>query len=264
MAKSGFLSFGFDNLGHGKTAFNDTELGFIAHKNGWKYMIDDVICFAEAVKIEYPNLPYILMGHSMGSFIARLATEKSSDDMIGLIICGTAGMNPAAPLGLMITDILKCLHSEKAISPFLEAIVFGSYNKRFPEKSKYSWVSSDAKLIKKYEQDKYCTFHFTISAMHDLMMLMTNCNRNVWFKNLRKDLPVFIISGDNDPVGNYGKGVLQVYNRLIKAGHSDTEIKLYKNARHEIHNDYCAKEVLSDILNFTLSCHAVTDISNKQ
>lgn len=250
IAENGFVCFGYDNLGHGHTAKDDSELGFIAHKDGWKYLTEDTNAFESKVRTLYPEKRMIVMGHSMGSFIVRTAAEKYGKNYDRLIICGTGGPNPAAGFGLILTDIIKTLCGEKHISNTANSIVFGAYNKKFEHISKYDWITKDRDVIAKYEADKYCTFSFTVSAMHDLVKLNKVCNRKKWFYNMPKDLPVMLISGSDDPVGGYGKGVTEVYKRLKSAGLSDVTLKLYKDCRHEIHNDTCRDEVTRDILEF--------------
>ncbi len=249
LAENGYVAFGFDNLGHGKTARDDSELGFIAHKDGWKYLVNDCIAFGEAVKNMYPMLPLYLMGHSMGSFITRLAVELSPKMYEKYIMCGTSGPNPLTKIGLLFAKLKKLINGEKYISKTVYNLAFGSYNKRFEGVSEFDWLSKDRELVKKYSKDKFCTFKFTLSAMIDLMYLLSNCNRKEWFENINGDLPIFIISGEDDPVGDYGKGVTSVYENL-KANNVDVSLKIYKNCRHEIHNDSCKDEMFSDILNF--------------
>ncbi|MBR4117168.1 MAG: lysophospholipase [Clostridia bacterium] len=249
LANNGYVAFGFDNLGHGTTVRDESELGFIAHKDGWKYLVNDCIAFGEAVKEMYPMLPLILMGHSMGSFITRLAVELNPQLYSKFIICGTSGPNPLSKIGLLFAKLKKLIHGEKYISKTVYNLAFGSYNQKFEGESEYEWLTKDREVIKKYSADKLCNFKFTISAMIDLLELLSNCNRKEWYQNFKKELPTFIISGEDDPVGNYGKGVTEVYN-LLKAQNANVKIKLYKNCRHEIHNDSCQDEMFADILEF--------------
>lgn len=249
LASAGYLCVGFDNLGHGNTA-REEDLGFIASKNGWQFMVDDVKLFADNIKAEYPDLPYYLMGHSMGSFITRVAVSRYPDLADKYICCGTAGSNPAAGAGLALCSIIKAFRGEKAISPFIENIAFGSYNKRFDGDTKYEWLTKDRDIIEKYAQDKFCTFHFTVSAMHDLITLIKICNGKKCFNDTKNDLPILLIAGDMDPVGNYGKGVKQVYDNYKSSGKCDVTIFLYKDCRHEIHNDSCRDQMTEDILKF--------------
>ena len=250
LAGKGYIVCGFDNLGHGETALKE-ELGFISEKDGYKYLIDDVMIFGKSVRKDYPDLPYYLMGHSMGSFIVRLSAEKHSSEIDKLIICGTGGPNPAAGVGIAICDILTLTKGAHGYSKFIENMAFGSYNKRFKGGGKYEWLTKDEKVKTDYAADPLCTFHFTISALKDLVKLNKLCNRNDWFKNMRKDLPILLISGAEDPVGDYGKGVSTVYKGLKQNG-CNVKFKLYENCRHEIHNDTCRDEMLNDILEFIL------------
>lgn len=249
LAENGYIAFGYDHLGHGKTARDDNELGFIAHKDGWKHLVNDCITFGEAVKKMYPNLPLYLLGHSMGSFVTRLAVETSPKIYQKYIICGTSGPNPLGKIGLVFAKLKKLINGEKYISKTIYNLAFGSYNKTFEQISDHDWLTKDREIIKKYENDKYCTFKFTLSAMIDLMTLLENSNRKDWFKNIDKQLPIFIISGDCDPVGDYGKGVTAVYKTLKENG-ANASLKLYKNCRHEIHNDSAKDEMFADILDF--------------
>ena len=253
LAERGYVCCGYDNLGHGKTARDENELGFIAHRDGWKYLVRDIKAFEDAVKKIYPDIPLCLMGHSMGSFIARIAAENYGDGIEKFIICGTGGPNPAAPFGLLATDIMRLLNGEKHKSKLVNKLAFGAYNKRFEGDSEFEWITTDREVINKYAADKYCNFKFTVSAMHDLVMLNQLANRPAWFKNIRKDLPILLISGSDDPVGAYGKGVTRVYNKLKAAGVKDVTLKLYNGCRHEIHNDSCKNQVINDISEFTLN-----------
>lgn len=248
VAASGYIACGFDNLGHGETASKD-ELGFIAERDGYKYLVDDVIRFGDSVKSDFPDLPYYLMGHSMGSFIVRLATVKYGEKIDKLIICGTGGPNPAAPAGILVCDLLKVFKGGHGYSSLIENMAFGTYNKRFPGGGKYEWLTKDEKIKKMYAADPLCTYRFTVSALKDLVKLNLLSNKPNWFKGIRKDLPILLISGEDDPVGDYGKGVKTVYNRLKEQG-CNARIKLYKNCRHEIHNDTCKEESAQDILKF--------------
>lgn len=249
LAENGYIAFGYDHLGHGKTARDDSELGFIAHKDGWKYLVNDCIAFGEAVKNMYPMLPLYLLGHSMGSFITRLAVELSPKMYEKYIMCGTSGPNPLAKIGLLFAKFKKFINGEKYISKTVYNLAFGSYNKKFEGITPFDWLTKDREIVKKYSNDKFCTFKFTLSAMIDLMYLLSNCNRKEWFQNIDKNLPIFIISGEEDPVGDYGKGVTAVYENL-KANGANASLKLYKNCRHEIHNDSSRDEMFADILNF--------------
>lgn len=253
MAQNGFICFGYDHLGHGHTVNDETELGFIAHSNGFEKLCKDVGIFAESVRNEYGrHLPYYLLGHSMGSFIVRLAAVKYiKPDK--LIVMGTGGPNPVAGLGISVAKLLKKLYGERHISPLLDKMAFGSYNAGFKgENDPKSWLTKDEEIRKKYKADKLCTFKFTVSAMQDLITLNKNCNLKEWFNAAASVCPILLVSGKLDPVGENGKGVEKVYNSLKDNG-ADVSMKLYENCRHEILNDDCYEAVVSDILEFA-SC----------
>lgn len=252
LAEEGYIAFGYDNLGHGKTADCDCELGYIAKKEGWRMLCRDVGEFSSAVIKQYDTekkLPYYLMGHSMGSFIVRLASlcDVRPDK---LIIMGTSGSNPAASAGLAVISVIKLIFGDRHISPLLENIAFGSYNNRFKEENdEKSWLSCDKSVRERYCQDKYCTFKFTSSAMGDLVGMIKKSNSKKWYDDIDKKMPILLLSGENDPVGNYGNGVREVYERLKKQG-ACAECKLYPGARHEILNDFTYDDVKRDILEF--------------
>ncbi len=254
MASEGFICFGYDHLGHGHTANDKSELGYIAKKDGYEFLCKDVKVFSDAVTAKYgegKNLPYYLMGHSMGSFITRLAVEKyvKPDKYICM---GTSGKNAAAGAGLALIGLVKSVRGERYVSKFVYNLVFAAYNKRFggaKPNDPSLWLTNDYEQRKKHYDDELCDFKFTVSAMGDLIHLMKNSNRSAWFKNLRKDMPILIVSGKDDPVGNYGKGIEQVYRDLEKAG-CDVSFILYYGARHEILNDFTYEQVKTDILKF--------------
>lgn len=249
LAEKGYICCGYDNLGHGYTANTKDELGFIAHKHGWEILAKDVASFSEAVRNEYGReLPYYLMGHSMGSFIVRLAAERFVNPN-KLIIMGTGGPNPMANPGLMLIGLIKLFYGEKHISKLIDKIAFGSYNDRFNENDGSSWLTTDVEVRNKYLKDEFCTFKFTVSAMGDLIRLIKYSNSASWFRNVPSTMQILLVSGDEDPVGDYGKGILTVYERLVKNGKAVQYI-LYKGARHEILNDFCYDEVKKDILEF--------------
>ncbi|MBQ6848092.1 MAG: alpha/beta fold hydrolase [Clostridia bacterium] len=255
LALSGYICCGYDNLGHGNTANGDAELGYIAKQNGHELLARDVKLFADAVMTEFVSenqkLPYYLMGHSMGSFITRLAVVKyiRPDKYI---IMGTGGKNPATGAGLAVIALIKYIYGDHHISPLVDSLAFGSYNKRFgggTADDPLPWLTRDKAHREKYYADKFCTFKFTVSAMGDLIRLTKITNHDSWYKAVSKTLPILLLSGEEDPVGEYGKGVRQVAKNLQKLG-CNVYYKLYQDARHEILNDSTYEQVKNDILSF--------------
>ena len=248
LCEAGYAAFGCDHLGHGETAEVNGDFGFIAEKDGWSYLVGDVKAVYESVKAKYGDKPYYLFGHSMGSFIVREAViggvkpEK-------LIVCGTGGPNPLSGVGLCLCKTMRAFKGPHHVSKKLESIAFGAYNKRFKEENDpKSWLTKDVSIRDKYRKDPFCTFLFEVSAMQDLIVLQNRANKE-GIEKFPKELPVFLISGEEDPVGNYGKGVETVFQRMKKTG-CNVSMKLYPNCRHEILNEDIYTEVLDDILSF--------------
>ncbi len=260
MAEAGYITFGYDHLGHGRTARDESELGYIAPKGGDELLCRDVKVFSDAIMATYGPLPYYLMGHSMGSFVTRLAVEKYVKPE-RYIIMGTGGRNPAAGAGLALIALLKLFRGDRHISPLIYRLAFGSYNKRFgggSDADPSPWLTRDDAEREKYYQDPFCTFKFTLSAMGDLIRLMKNANRGAWYRSM-PEIPMLLLSGEEDPVGSYGRGVRQVCDGLRKRGHT-VHCILYPGARHEILNDTTYEETLADILAFL----AAPSISEEQ
>ena len=256
MAEQGWICFGHDHLGHGHTVNNASELGFIASEGGADLLQRDVKKVADAVIKHYTpagaKLPYVLMGHSMGSFVVRLAVEKRYVAPDRLIVMGTGGPNPVAGLGLKLIALIKRLRGERHISKLVDKMAFGNYNDAWgggTEVDTGPWLTSIESVRMRYYADPLCTFKFTVSAMGDLITLTKEANRKEWFTNMPKNIPVLLVSGEADPVGDFTEGVEKVHNGLIRAG-VRSEMKIYENARHEILNDISYQEVVKDILAF--------------
>ncbi len=255
MAQAGYICCGYDNLGHGNTAANESELGYIAKQKGYDFLARDVKLFSDAVIREHSTaekpLPYYLLGHSMGSFITRYAVSKYVKPE-KYIIMGTGGKNPAAGAGIALVSVIKLFYGEKHISPLVDKIAFGGYNKRFgggTAEDPSPWLTRDKWEREKYYADRFCTFKFTVSAMGDLIRLIKLTNSKKWYEAMPKKMPVLLVSGSLDPVGGYGKGVTEVYEGLKKHGVPAKHI-LYPDARHEILNDITYDQVKRDITEF--------------
>ena len=250
IAEEGYITFGYDHLGHGYTAKDNSELGFIAHENGWQKLIDDVYLFGEEVRKEYgESLPFTLMGHSMGSFIVRLTAAKY-DHYDKLIVMGTGGPNPAAGAGIAVCGMLKIFKGERGYSNLVQNMAFGTYNKGFEqENDPYAWLSVNKENRDNYRVDPFCTYQFTLSAMQDLVKLNKYSNNSEWFEKMNKQKPILLTAGGEDPVGEHGTGVKKVYELLKEAG-ANVQLKLYEGYRHEILNDYCRDTVIADIKAF--------------
>ena len=189
--------------------------------------------------------PYFLMGHSMGSFIVR-TTAYLYRKPDRLIIMGTGGRNPASGIGLAIIRLIRLFRGGHAVSPTVDKLAFSGYNKKFAaEQDPYAWLTRDRAVRDVYRADPLCTFKFSLSAMQDLVTLNRVSNSGKCLDSLAAGCPILLLSGDSDPVGGYGRGVTDVYNRLHSG--ADVRMKLYPGGRHEILNDSCRDEVIGDM-----------------
>ena len=253
---NGIIVCGNDHLGHGKTSKGTGNDGYFAKKHGADYVLNDLHKMTLIIKEKYPNIPVFLMGHSMGSFFARLYASKFPNEIDGLIACGTSGKVKGATLGLLILDILKLFKGGKSTSDLAENIMCKSYFKYIPNKtSKFDWITSNEEELKKYLSNERCSIRFTVGAYHDMVKTLKRVNTNSWAKKINKDMPILLISGAQDPVGQYGKGVCQVYSLLEKQKVKHIDLRLYSNARHEPFNEKepTRHEFYNDVLSFILN-----------
>lgn len=244
----GIAFAGNDHLGHGETAQNSEDLGYTGNL---EYLIADVKTLTDILKEKFPHTPFIFSGHSMGSFIARAYLSRYSEIPDGAVIIGTGGPEAPAGLGRFVAKCVARIKGDRYRSPLIKKMAFGSYHKRFKnEPSPNAWVTADKDILDKYDHDPLCTFSFTARGYMDLFGLLQSVSRKDWPQMLCRDLPILLMAGEQDPVGNYGKGVTTVYKRLVAAGMEDVTLKLYPNDRHEVLNELDRDTVWADFLVF--------------
>ncbi len=251
MAKNGFIVCGNDHLGHGKTSGEKYQDGFFAPENGRYYVLKDLYQLNRLMNSYYPYLPIVLLGHSMGSFFARWFCEVYPGAVDVAIFCGTAGSSSSVSVGIDITSMLTSVRGAKHISSFVDNLAFGKYCKRITSpKTNKDWLCTDEKVVADYIADEKCGFKFTVSAFNDLLTVNAHVNKKSWANSIYKDLPIMVIAGAEDPVGDYGSGPKQVAESLINAGVEKVELKIYENMRHEILNEKKSSIVFADVLKF--------------
>lgn len=246
LCELGYVVCGNDHTGHGESAANADALGFTG---GVDAMVEDLYTLTEKMRGQFENLPVILVGHSMGSFLARYYAEIYPDSVDGLVIVGTGGPDNPTELGKALAKTTMKLRGEKHRSPLITEIAFGSYNKGLVcEKGKKAWLTRDAAVVDAYAEDKFCNYTFTAKGYYDLFDMIGRVSRPNWAGTLTKDLPVLILSGEADPVGAYGKGVVKVHERLLAAGMTDVKMILYPEMRHEVFNEIGKEQVYGDLV----------------
>lgn len=249
LCENGFAVVLHDHIGHGESAASPEQLGYFG-EHGEQSFVEDMKTVTDWVEKEYPALPLVLLGHGMGSLIARNYTAQYGNLLAGAVYSGTSGSNPALGFGLLLCNVLIKCKGEKYRSKLLDKIAFGAYNKKTEKRTPCDWASRDKQEVDKFIADPFCGYMYTVSGMKALFLTVREISKDSWYAALPQNLPVLLISGAMDPIGNYGKGVREVYRRLQATNHRNVQMKLYDGARHEILNETNRKEVYADILDF--------------
>lgn len=250
LADNGIIAVGTDHLGHGKSIESEEQTGFFAYDNGWDYVVRDEEVLRLAMHENYPELPIIVFGHRMGSFMTRTLLIRYPDAFNAAIISGTGNQGAALVNGgLFMGNLVTGLKGAHHYSKFLNNLAFGSYNKIYDNpKTEYDWLSRDEANVQKYIDDPLCGFIPSCSLFRDMMTGVKFITNKKNLTAMNKDMPVYFMSGDMDPVGECGKGVQKAYNNFLEAGMKDVSIKLYPGGRHEMLNEINKDEVYTDIL----------------
>lgn len=248
LARGGYAVCGADHPGHGRSA-GPEGYGFFAEQDGGRLLLDNQYKFSKIIQKELPGCPMILLGHSMGSFVARLFASKYPAALAGLILSGTGRGNPMLDAAIALAGRSVKKYGPRHVDKTLDAMAFGMFNRPFSaEHPKNGWLSRDLEQVRRYSEDPMCNFTFTVSALRDLFLLLRACNEKSCFAGTRTGLPLLIFSGAADPVGERGKGVRQVYERYLSAGLTDAQLILYEGGRHEMLNETNRQQVYDDVL----------------
>ena len=244
----GFIVCGNDHIGHGASVSRPSELGFFAARDGWKYLVDDVKQLTDLMQRRYPQLPYFLLGHSMGSLVARLYLTDYGEKLAGCILTGTVGPNAAAISAAHLADSIARTRGMTYRSGFLSDLVFKGYNRKIKDPhSVFDWLSRDESVVSLDQSDEKCNFVFTATGFRDLFTLIAKANASRTFRHTPRGLPLLFLAGDKDPVGKYGEGVRRVVNLYRGAGVKNIEVIFYKDARHEVLNELGRLDAFADI-----------------
>ena len=250
LAEHGFLVAANDHLGHGQSVSDEADLGFFAEKDGWKLAVSDLKKLHDLLVGAHPGLPCFLFGHSMGSFLARTYLIDHPGDLTGAVICGTGQQSPLLVAGGLLVGRAACRkHGARYKSEKLNSMAFGSYNKAIPQpRTACDWLTRDDAIVDQYVADPLCGFIPSAGLFTDMMGGIGYIGKKANLERMNKALPVFFIAGEQDPVGEYGKGVKKACRMFRDAGMRDVSIKLYPDCRHEILNELNKEEVMGDVL----------------
>lgn len=248
--EQGYVVFGNDHVGHGQSVNTGEDWGYFGDKDGGRLLVEDLHTVTEKAKDLYPGIPLILIGHSMGSFMVRRYIMEYGAEVDAAIIMGTG--NQPLPLllaGKTLVNLIGLFRGDRHRSTFASNVMFGTYNKKIPDASSpHAWISSDKEEVETYDANPACTFLFTINGMKMLMDTICYIKKKKHIDNIPKDLPILLLSGKEDPVGNYGRDVLRVCHIFRAAGIKNVHCRLYRDCRHELQNECRKEEVFSDIV----------------
>ena len=240
-----------DHLGHGRSVSKGGAFGYFG-PGGAQNLVRDMRKLTFLMREEYPDAPYFLMGHSMGSFLARSYAAQFGSELAGAVFMGTCGPQNRAVMAAerRLADKLVNKLGPKAHHPLFARLSTGRFNKAFaPNRTASDWVTRDAQEVDRYVADPLCGFDLTVSGYRDVVYLQSEVTSERWLRRVPKSLPILLISGDQDPLGDFGKGVRRLSSRLEATGHQVKTI-LYPGARHALITETNRSEVFRDILAF--------------
>lgn len=252
LTENGYIVYANDHRGHGKTAKTIEDLGYLADEDGFNWLVKDLHKLTNIIKKENDSMPLFLFGHSMGSFAGQKYIMLHGNELDGLILSGSNGKQGIIlNVGTIVAKREVKKNGRKAKSTKLDKLSFGGFNKEFkPNRTDFDWLSRDNDEVDKYMDDPFCGTVFTAGYFYDFLTGLKEIEDEDNLRMIPKDLPIYIFSGDKDPVGKFGKGVINLVNRYKKYGVKDISYKLYKDGRHEMLNEINRDEVMDDIINW--------------
>ncbi|MBQ9359759.1 MAG: alpha/beta fold hydrolase [Lachnospiraceae bacterium] len=252
MVSQGIIFAGLDHLGHGKSAVNKDDFGYFCEQDPATVLVRDLHRLKKTVQAEHPGLPVYVMGHSMGSFIVRNYIERYGTGVQGVIIQGgNASPKRQGIGGKLLTSFIALFHGWRYRSMLCTEVVLGPYVKAFPD-DPTGWLTKRMEVRDKYQNDEYCNFMFTLNGYYTLAELVLRAGNKKLIANIPKDLPMFIVSGAEDPVGEMGRGVQRMYELYKACGIKKVKLDIRPDDRHELHNEEDRYQVFEEIKDFIL------------
>lgn len=253
--RQGITVVGNDHLGHGNSVVSDERHGYFSHPDGNECLIADLHALRKITGEKYPGVPYFLLGHSMGSFLARQYVMLHGEGLDGAVFMGTGSRSPVTLIAAKgICRVIAAFRGWDYRSAFVNNLAFASNNKKFePGRTPQDWLTRDEATVDAYRADPWCTFVFTLNGFYQMFRGMSFISKK---KNLRKtptDLPLLLISGGDDPIGDFGAGVRKIEDSLRRIGADKVTVKLYPGGRHEILNERNRDEVFADLAGWILA-----------
>lgn len=248
LTEQGFLVVGHDHLGHGASVCSAEDYGYFAEKNGNQTLLKDIHKLRKQTQKKYPGIPYFILGHSMGSFLVRQYLCIYAEGLAGAVIMGT-GYQPwiLTKFGMGLCKVRAWQRGWRYRSNLIDSMACGAYARYFKSETGNEWLSRNQENVMRYTRDEHCGFQFTLNGYYNLFYSINCLSYRSYLEKMPKDLPILFVSGEQDPVGQFGKGVKKVYKTFLKLGIQDASCKLYPEDRHEILNEIDADVVMKDI-----------------
>lgn len=247
LANLGYTCIIHDHRGHGNSILKEDDLGYFYDKKG-DFIIYDLKQVHDIIKKEYPNLPILLFSHSMGTLVSRSYLKRFDDSIDKLILCGPPYNNKFTTLGKILVNFLIIFKGDRHRSLFIQKCIFNKYNSKFDPKNKNSWISSIS--TKSYDDDPKCGFIFTLNGFYNLFCLIKKAFSKKGWTLHNKQIPIFIIAGEDDPVIGNQKQFKHTIAFLQKKGYHNIKVKLYKGKRHDLLNENNKEMIYNDIYTF--------------
>lgn len=245
----GVVVTGDDHLGHGRTVPEGGIFGYFCDRDPATVVVRDVHRLKKMTQEKYPSVPYVILGHSMGSFILRNYLCRYGSGIAGAVIMGTGMQSPGLiKASKALAAIQKIFCGSKHVSKLIDKAAFGAYNKKVAApRTEFDWLSRNAENVDRYIADPLCGFTFTVNGFQTLFELIARIQKRENLEKIPKALPLLMVSGTDDPVGGYGEGVHRAYESLKAVGVRDIRLKLYDKDRHELLNETDRNVVMQDI-----------------
>ena len=245
----GFLVVGHDQLGHGSSFTSSENQGYFGEPDPNMNLIEDIHKLRKITQEKNKELPYFILGHSMGSYLLRQYITIHNNNLAGVLLLGTGYVSPCVTsLVLKIISIFACFKGWKHKSIFIKNLIFGSDTKRNDINN--CWITRDKEMAEKWLNDKKSNFIFTLNGFYDLFQCINYVCNNSNVVKIKSTLPILFLSGSEDIVGENGKGVIKSAEIMKKIGSIDVSVKLFENDRHEILNEIDRKDVYNYIINW--------------
>lgn len=245
----GFAVGGHDHLGHGGSVAPGAARLYFGPRGSWNWVVDDIYTRYGLLKKQFPDVPLFLLGHSMGSFLARTYLIRYPGTVDGCILMGT-GQMPAAVVagGRAVAALERRRVGVDQTSPVVDQLAFGAYNRRFaPNRTAFDWLSLNEDNVDRYIADPLCGGNASIGLFREMLWGLRFIATPANLKKMNVNTPILFVSGAMDPVGDCGRGVQRAYRSFLRAGSRDVSIRLYPELRHEILNETCREEIFQDL-----------------